>query len=93
LRTRVLDHAILPGCTRDALSTLMREEGIAFEESRFSVADMRDAREAFLTSATSFVKPIVQIDGAWVADGGVGPVTRRLFALFARHVQGGPRNA
>jgi D-alanine transaminase len=53
---------------------------------------MREAREAFITSATSFVKPIVQIDGVPVADGEVGPVTRRLFALFARHVQGGPRN-
>jgi D-alanine transaminase len=92
LRTRGLDHAILPGCTRDALSALMRDEGIAFVESRFSVQDMRGASEAFLTSATSFVKPIVTIDGATVGDGTVGPVTRRLFALFARHVQGGPRN-
>ena len=55
-----LDHAILPGCTRDALMRLMRDEGIGFEESRFSVQDMRDAREAFISSATSFVKPIVQ---------------------------------
>jgi D-alanine transaminase len=93
LRTRGLDHAILSGCTRDALIAEMRAEGIAFEESRFSVQDMRDAREAFISSATSFVKPIVKIDGAAVLDGEVGPVTRRLFALFARHVQGGPRNA
>jgi D-alanine transaminase len=93
LRTRGLDHAILPGCTRDALFALMRQEGIAFEEARFSVQDLRDAREAFLTSATSFVKPIVKIDGAAVSAGEVGPVTRRLFALFAWHVQGGPRNA
>jgi D-alanine transaminase len=93
LRTRGLDHAILPGCTRDALFALMQEAGIAFEEVRFSVQDMRDAREAFLTSATSFVKPIVQIDGAPVNGGEVGPVTSRLFALFARHVQGGLRNA
>jgi D-alanine transaminase len=93
LRTRGLDHAILPGCTRDALFALMQDEGIAFDESRFSVQDMRDAHEAFLTSATSFVKPIVKIDGAAVHDGEVGPVTSRLFALFARHVQGGPRNA
>jgi D-alanine transaminase len=93
LRTRDLDHAILPGCTRDALIAEMRAEGIMFQESRFSVQDMRDAREAFISSATSFVKPIVKIDGAAVLDGEVGPVTRRLFALFARHVQGGPRNA
>ncbi len=93
LRTRSLDHAILPGCTRDALMTLMRDEGIAFEESHFSEADMRAAREAFISSATSFVKPIVRIDGKPVADGRVGRVTRRLFELFARHVKGGLRNA
>jgi D-alanine transaminase len=93
LRTRTLDHAILPGCTRDALLALMRDEGIAFEESRFSEADMRAAREAFISSATSFVKPIVRIDGKPVADGAVGPVTRRVFDMFARHVKGGLRNA
>jgi D-alanine transaminase len=92
LRTRALDHAILPGCTRDALVALMQDDGITFAESSFSVSDLRSVREAFLTSATSFVKPIVKIDGAPVADGEVGPVTRRLFALFARHVLGGPRN-
>jgi D-alanine transaminase len=93
LRTRKLDHAILPGCTRDALLSLMHDEGIAFEESRFSEADMRAAREAFISSATSFVKPIVRIDGKPIADGDVGPVTRRLFDIFARHVKGGLRNA
>jgi D-alanine transaminase len=92
LRTHGLDHAILPGCTRDALFALMRDEGVAFAESRFSVQDVRQAREAFISSATSFVKPIVQIDGTPVGDGGVGPVTRRLFAIFERHVRGGPRN-
>jgi len=93
LRTRPLSHAILPGCTRAALRELMRDEGILFEERAFSEAEMRAAQEAFITSATSFVKPIVAIDGAKVGDGTVGPVTRQLFALFARHVQGGLANA
>ena len=93
LRTRHLDHAILPGCTRGALSALLHEAGIPFNEARFSEQDLRSAQEAFLTSATSFVKPIVRIDGKDVGDGAVGPVTRRLFDLFARHVRGGPRNA
>ena len=93
LRTRHLDHSILPGCTRAALTALMQESGIAFSETRFSEHDMREAREAFLTSATSFVKPIVRIDGKDVGDGTVGPVTCRLFDLFAHHVRGGLRNA
>ncbi|GAC1346098.1 MAG: D-amino-acid transaminase [Acetobacteraceae bacterium] len=93
LRTRPLSQAILPGCTRAALSALFAEEGIAFEERAFSVAEMRAAQEAFITSATSFVKPIVAIDGQAVAAGEVGPVTRRLFAAFARHVGAGLANA
>jgi D-alanine transaminase len=93
LRTRPLDHAILPGCTRAALIALLAAAGIALDERPFSVADLRAAREAFLTSATSFVKPMVRIDGAPVGDGTVGPVTRRLFELFARHVKGDGRNA
>jgi D-alanine transaminase len=70
----------------------MEKEGLEFEQGDFSLDDMREAREAFLTSATSFVKPIIQVDGRPVGDGKVGPVARRLFALFARHVQGA-RNA
>ncbi len=92
LRTRPLDHAILPGCTRAALAELLRAEGIAFAETRFSEQEMRDAREAFITGATTFVKPILRIDGRPVGDGSVGPVARRLFDIFARHVKGGPRN-
>lgn len=88
LRTRHLDQYILPGCTRDALITAMQEAGIVFAEQAFSEAELRAAQEAFLTSATSFVKPIVSIDGQLVGDGRVGPVSRQLFALFARHVHG-----
>ena len=92
LRTRHLDHQVLPGCTRDALTALLDAEGIGFEERGFSVEELRGARELFLTSATSFVRPVIALDGAAVGSGNVGPVTRRLFTLFARHVQGGPAN-
>jgi len=93
LRTSSLGHAILPGCTREALGAELAEAGIAHEEGAFTLEEARRAREAFLTSATSFVKPITRLDGVPVGEGRVGPVTRRLFDLFARHVQGGPRNA
>ena len=83
---------ILPGCTRGALETEMRAEGIAFETRPFSLAEARAAREAFITSATSFVKPVLALDGTAVGDGAVGPVTRRLFEVFARHVVGGMGN-
>ncbi|MCK8783742.1 D-amino-acid transaminase [Roseomonas sp. NAR14] len=93
LRTRHLDHAVLPGCTRGALMELLTGSGIDFEERGFTVEEARRAREAFLTSATSFVKPILAIDGESVGDGRPGPVTRRLFEIFARHVKGLPSNS
>jgi D-alanine transaminase len=92
LRTRHLDHVILPGCTRGALLAELREAGVPYEERAFSLEEARRAREAFITSATSFVKPITRLDGNPVGDGTVGPVVRRLFAIFARHVKGPPRN-
>ena len=93
IRTRPLSDAILPGCTRAALMAELQEAGIAFEERAFSMDELSRAREAFITSATSFVKPITKIDGAPVGDGEVGPVVRKLFDIFARHVKGAMRNA
>ena len=93
LRTRHLDPAILPGCTRGALIAELEGTGIPHEERAFTLEEARRAREAFITSATSFVKPITRLDGRPVGEGRVGPVVRRLFGLFARHVQGDARNA
>ncbi len=88
LRTRALNHAILPGCTRAALIGLMRDARIAFEERPVSETELREAEEVFLTSASSFVKGITRLDGVNVSNGAVGPVTRRLFDLFALHARG-----
>jgi D-alanine transaminase len=86
--TRPLSHAILPGCTRTALMTRMRESGLAVDERKFTVADLRNAREIFLTAATTFVKSITRLDNQIVGDGQPGPVAARLFALIAEHVTG-----
>lgn len=88
LRTRDLTSNILPGCTRRVLVDLLRENGIAYAEGPFTEAELRGATEAFITSATSFVKPILAVDGTKVGDGTPGPVTRRLFDVFAAHVHG-----
>ena len=93
LRTRPLGHEILPGCTRAALSELLAGERVTLSETAFSLEELRRAREVFLTSATSFVRPVIRVDGTPVEDGKVGPITRRLFAAFARHVQGPLSNA
>ena len=89
LRTRHLDNAILPGCTRGALLALIGEARLEAEESGFSQDELAAAREVFITSATGFVKPVVAIDGQPVGDGKVGPVTHRLFDLFAQHAKSG----
>ncbi len=93
LRTHRLGHVILPGCTRAALMAELDELGVRAEERAFTRDELRRAREVFLTSATSFVRPVVRVDGAAVGDGVPGPVTRRLFDAFSRHVRGGARNA
>ena len=93
LRTRALGHDILPGCTRAALADMLAPERIAFAERAFSLDELSRAREVFLTSATSFVRPVIRINGTAVADGKVGDITRRLFAAFSRHVLGDLSNA
>jgi D-alanine transaminase len=86
LRTRRLGQEILPGCTRASLIAELESAGVSFEERAFSEDELRRAREAFITSATSFVKPVTAVDGAPVGNGAVGPITRRLFTLFGAHV-------
>ena len=85
LLTRPLSHAILPGCTRAALIAQLAGAGVAFEERAFSADELRRAREVFLTSASSFVRPVVAVDGEKVGDGRPGVVARTLFSTMAEH--------
>ncbi len=80
--TRPLSNRILAGCTRRALFRLAAEHGVKIEERAFSVDEACAADEAFLTSASQFVMPIVEIDGKRVGGGQPGPVTRKLRELF-----------
>ena len=82
--TRGLSNAILAGCTRRSLFRLAREQGVAIEERNFTVEEAYAADEAFLTSASQFVMPIVEIDGKRIGGGQPGPVARKLRELFLR---------
>ncbi len=82
LVTRPLSNQILHGITRQALLKLADEGGIRVEERPFSVEEARAAREAFISSATTFVWPVVSIDGQIIGDGRPGPVAERLRALY-----------
>ncbi|MCB1380833.1 MAG: D-amino-acid transaminase [Alphaproteobacteria bacterium] len=80
--TRGLSNAILAGCTRRSLFRLAEENGIAIEERAFTPEEAYGADEAFLTSASQFVMPIVEIDGKRIGGGQPGPVVRKLRELF-----------
>jgi D-alanine transaminase len=80
--TRPNSNAILPGCTRKALLALAAERQIHIEERAFSVQEALNAKEAFITSASSFVQPVVMIDGTPVGGGRPGPLVKRLREIY-----------
>jgi len=80
--TRGLSNSILAGCTRRALFRLAKEKGVTLEERAFTPDEAYAADEAFLTSASNFVMPIVEIDNKRVGGGQPGPVTRKLREMF-----------
>ena len=82
LVTRENSSAILPGCTRKAVVKLAEERQLRVEERPFTIEEALKAKEAFITSASSFVQPVVTIDGKLVADGKPGPMARRLREIY-----------
>lgn len=85
--TRQLSNHILHGITRKAILRLASEGGVTFEERAFTVDEAKAADEAFVTSATTFVMPVVSIDGTPIGDGRPGPVTSRLRALYVEEAR------
>jgi D-alanine transaminase len=80
--TRQNSNAILPGCTRKAVIALAEERQLKVEERAFTVDEALKAKEAFITSASSFVQPVVTIDGKSVGDGKPGPMAARLREIY-----------
>lgn len=78
LITRPLSHDILAGITRDVVLELAHAAGIPVQQRPFTVNEARAADECLMTSATSFVLPVVSVDGEPVGDGKPGPVARAL---------------
>jgi D-alanine transaminase len=90
--TRPLSNAILPGITRRSVMRLAAEQGLAVDERLFTVEEAHEAAEAFLTSASMLVMPVVAIDGRPVGAGKPGPMSRRLRELYL-HMAGAPAAA
>ena len=80
--TRALSNDILHGITRAAVLRFAREAQMPVEERSFSLQEAQAADEAFVTSASTFVMPVVEIDGVALGDGTPGPLARRLREIY-----------
>ncbi len=80
--TRNLSNDILHGITRAAVLRFAKEAQMVVEERAFSIEEAQGADEAFVTSASTFVMPVVEIDGAKLGDGTPGPVAARLREIY-----------
>src|SRR5215470_2548914 len=87
LVTRPADHAILRGITRTVVLDVLRAQGLVLDERPFTVAEAHAAQEAFVTSASQTVLPVVKIDGKPVGGGKPGPVATALRREFHRHAE------
>jgi D-alanine transaminase len=67
----------------------VKEQNIAVEERAFTLQEAYAAREAFITSATQIVMPVVQIDDHVIGDGKPGPVAAALRREFHRYAEAG----
>ena len=85
--TRAADKGILRGITRTVLIGVIEAQGLALEERPFTVEEAYGAREAFLTSASQIVMPVVRIDGRPVGNGAPGSVATALRKEFHRHAE------
>ncbi|MEL7154510.1 MAG: D-amino-acid transaminase [Pseudomonadota bacterium] len=80
--TRPRSNDILPGITRAAVLRFAQEAQMEVEERLFTIDEAKDADEAFITSASTFVMPVVEIDGVSLGDGKPGRVAPRLREIY-----------
>lgn len=73
----------LPGITRSKIIQLGREAGLVVIERNISISEVYTAEELFTSGTMGELSPVIEVDGRTIGDGGVGPVTRMLQALYA----------
>lgn len=78
LITRNADNFILCGITRNRIIDLAKKRGIKIAERKFSIEEMMQAKEVFLTSSSLIIRPIVKIDGKTIGEGVAGKIARDL---------------
>lgn len=80
--TRPLSNDILHGITRKAVLRMAEEAQLKVDERLFTIDEAKEADEAFTTSASAFVMPVVEIDGVALGDGAPGPIAKRLREIY-----------
>ena len=82
LISRPLSEKVLPGITRASVLAFIAESGFAFDQRTFTLTEALAADEAFITSATNLVMPVVSIDGQMIGKGVPGTTALRLRELY-----------
>ena len=80
--TRALSNDILHGITRAAVLRFAKESQMQVVERNFTIDEAKEADEAFITSASTFVMPVVEIDGASLGTGTPGPIAKRMREIY-----------
>jgi D-alanine transaminase len=91
--TRALSNAILAGVTRHAVFDALAQQGRKIVERSFTLAEAANAVEAFNTSATALVAPVIELDGKPIGSGKPGPVTRTIQRLYYQAIGADPDKA
>ena len=87
LVTRQADHGILSGITRSVVKDVLLALQLTLEERAFSVEEAKQAAEAFVTSSSQIVMPVIRIDGSDIGNGQPGPISKQLREEFHRFSQ------
>ena len=85
--TRQLSNDILHGITRASILRFAKEAQMKVEERPFTIEEAQSADEAFVTSATGFAQPVIEIDGAKIGAGVPGPISKRLREIYTEEMQ------
>ncbi|MGE0754146.1 MAG: D-amino-acid transaminase [Alphaproteobacteria bacterium] len=86
LVTHPADTHILGGITRDVVLKLAKKAGMKIEERAYTIKEALEAKEAFLTSTSANILPVVAIDDKPIGNGNPGEFTSKLLAVYAQHV-------
>ncbi len=84
--TRPVSNSILNGITRSTLIKSLSKAGYKFAERRFNINDIKEADEAFITSATQFVMPVIAVNNIKIGDGCVGEFVQLFKEIYFKYI-------